>query len=435
VTLSAGDCVGVGETLAQPLPEGEAPAVGALVRVVARDAAAAPEALLLPLLDAPPGDDGEAPPDTEAPRVPLGVREGAPGVAEAFTGEALGEDEGTPLRERVVVPVPVAKSEALPLPDGVNDMKEEGDGAGERDAEGGGEDEPPWPGVPVMFPLRVGNALAEELTLRCALPLPVAEGEGVPPGEPDEVGETVAFGVPLWVALRLDVPLPQEEREGEKEALSETEASGDADGLPLTLPLTDAAPRMEPLVDALAVEVAAPEGNAEPVGSALPLAVAQALPLWEGELLPEAHGLELAVGVALPVRREVGEAAAVEDAHPEATPVAVTLALDDAEGKAALRVTLEEGELEAHTEAVRDTDAERDCRPAGEGVLRTAVPEALGEGERECVGVPDCDGEVLREAVREAPDALPPKRDAVGDMLAERDTDTEPVEEADWESQ
>ena len=98
-------------------------------------------------------------------------------------------------------------------------------------------------------------------------------------------------------------------------------------------------------------------------------------------------------------------------------------------------VTLEEGELEAHTEAVRDTDAERDCRPAGEGVLRTAVPEALGEGERECVGVPDCDGEVLREAVREAPDALPPKRDAVGDMLAERDTDTEPVEEADWESQ
>ena len=136
-----------------------------------------------------------------------------------------------------------------------------------------------------------------------------------------------------------------------------------------------------------------------------------------------------------------------EDSEGEGVSVCVALrrpmvALTEGEGEArepvgageAEPVTLEDAESEGRTVGESDTEEERDAA-AAEGVASAPESEALGDVERESVGEGDCDGEPLALAERVAPDTLPPNRDAVGETLAERDTDTEPVLDADCESQ
>lgn len=197
------------------------------------------------------------------------------------------------------------------------------------------------------------------------------------------------------------VKLPDETTDREREGAFEVDVEGSTEREGVCEVDTDGDPRGLPLLDA--------DGRTDGV----PAEELEELALKEGE----------AESVCVALRRPI-------------------VALTEGEGESRepvgtgepLLVLLEEGETEAHAETEGDTDGERDTA-AAEGVAHASEAEALGEAERECSGEGVCDGEPLDDAVREAPDALPPNRDAVGDTLAERDTDTDAVLDRDCDGQ
>ncbi len=435
----AGEALPQGDALKEPLAQEDAERLARgeldseLLAVPVVEADSAPEAL-------PKGDgDGE--------RAPLPV--GSP-------REAVPQGDRVPLRDGVMVALPVSGSELL------LDTDAEGEGGALRDSDAE----------------RHAEGDAEELTLheRVGSALLLAEGNDVGDGVGGEEPEVKLEALPVRDSLAQGV--------GDPERLA----------LPLGVPVSqrDALPAPR-LADTLPLSVA-PRIDAEGVAVSQKLSLARAVSekepvvegVGEGDVVPERHCDGEGVAVTLSKREGVGAAVGVRGAERDRASEGdvVAEALPPAGGLEALtvpvdvpapRLAVHDALAHAEGEAPPDGDGDTDAQGVGEApalaqdeavaaplneMLRSpvrvsvgtplcdALPRVVTEGQRVAEGVGDgdterrADTESEGDAEAEAPTervALPrgealAEREAEGHALMEIDTAAEALAEGVWEA-